>query len=142
MIEAIPILAHKKKEKSAIQFTIRINGSRLRFSPGISIETKHWIDSKRWCRETKQYPDGYLNNLQIKKYKQLIEETLTEFREKLITPTQKTFKKAIQDKIDQLNMAEGGTISESKQKEIDAFEKSQRFIDYAELFKSISNRVS
>lgn len=109
MIEAIPILAHKKKEKSAIQFTIRISGNRLRFSPGISVETKHWIDSKRWCRENKQYPDGYLNNLQIKKYKQLIEDTLNEFQEKLINPTQETFKKAIQNKIDELNLTEGGT---------------------------------
>lgn len=104
MIEAIPILAHKKKEKSTIQFTIRISGNRLRFSPGISVETKHWIDSKRWCRENKQYPDGYLNNLQIKKHKQLIEDTLNEFQEKLINPTQETFKKAIQNKIDELNL--------------------------------------
>ncbi|MBS5797800.1 MAG: phage integrase SAM-like domain-containing protein [Dysgonomonas mossii] len=39
-----------------------------------------------------------------------------------------------------MNLTEGGTISESKQKEIDEYEKSQRFIDYAELFKSKSTK--
>lgn len=140
MIEAIPYLIDKRKDKTTIQFIIRLKGQRLRFVPGISVETKHWIDSKRWCRENKQYPDGYLNNLQIKKYKQLIEDILNEFQEKLINPTQETFKKAIQNKIDELNLTEGGTISESKQKEIDEYEKSQRFIDYAELFKSKSTK--
>lgn len=140
MIEAIPYLIDKRKDKTTIQFIIRVKGQRLRFVPGISVETKFWIDNSRWCKENKQYPDGYLNNLQIKKYKQLIEDTLNEFQEKLINPTQETFKKAIQNKIDELNLLEGGVVSEHKQKEIDEYEKSQRFIDYAELFKSKSTK--
>ena len=39
-----------------------------------------------------------------------------------------------------MNLTEGGTISESKQKEIDEYEKSQHFIAYAELFKGKSTK--
>ena len=131
MIEAIPYLVNRKKEKTSIQFIIRIKGQRLRFVPSISVETKYWIDNNKWCKESKQYPDGYLNNIQIKKYKDIIETVLEDFQKKLIIPSQETFKKAIIGKIDDINFIEGGVVSEERQKSIDNFEKTQLLVPFA-----------
>lgn len=135
MIEAIPYLVDKKKEITSIQFIIRIKGHRLRFVPGIKIETKFWIDNNRWCKENKQYPDGYLNNVQIKKYKDIIEQVLEDFQKELVIPTQETFKKAIVDRIDEINLQEGGYVSESKQSEIELLEEAQLLIPFAQKYK-------
>ncbi|MFR9166141.1 MAG: tyrosine-type recombinase/integrase [Dysgonomonas sp.] len=132
MIEATPYLVDKNKEKTSLQFIIRLKGQRLRFVPGITIETKFWIDNKKWCKENKLYPDGHTINVQIKKYKDIIENILLDFQEKLITPTQKTFKAAVQLKIDEINYEQGGVVSDNKQKEIEEFEKTQLFIPFAD----------
>lgn len=140
MIEAIPYLVDKRKEKTSIQFIIRIKGKRLRYNPGITIMTKHWIDNNKWCKENKQYPDGYLNNIQIKKYKDIIETLLNEFQTNLIIPTQATFKTAMQNRIDEINYKDGGIISASKQLEIDASEKTKLFIHFAQSYKNDCSR--
>ncbi|MDR2004181.1 MAG: tyrosine-type recombinase/integrase [Prevotella sp.] len=138
MIAAVPYLIDKKREITSIQFIIQIKGRRLRFVPGIKIETKFWIDNNKWCKENKQYPDGYLNNVQIKKYKDIIEQILEDFQKELIIPTQETFKKAVIDRIDKINLHVGGVISESKQSELDRIEETQLFIPFAQKFKEAS----
>lgn len=105
-----PFLANKKKEKTSIQFIIRKNGERYVFNPGITVETANWIDSKRWCREGKKYPEGFTKNEQIKKYVRIIEDVFNEFDLELITPTQKSFIKAVEEKIEQINSDAGGVI--------------------------------
>jgi len=138
MIEATPYLIDKRKEITSIQFIIRLKGHRLRFVPGIKVETKFWIDNNKWCKENKQYPDGYLNNIQIKKYKDIIEDILEDFQKRIVVPTQETFKKAIIDKIDEINILEGGVISDQKKKELDNFEKTQFVIPFAQSLKNKS----
>lgn len=138
MTEAIPFLIDKRKDKTSIQFIVRIKGQRLRFVPGITIETKYWIDNVRWCKENKQYPEGYLNNIQIKKYKEIIEDIIAEFQSNLVVPTQQSFKDAIQRRIDEINLQEGGVVSDEKQKEIDIQQKLQLFIPFAESYKESS----
>ena len=137
MIEAIPYLVDKRKELTSIQFIIRLKGQRLRFVPGISVQTKYWIDNNKWCKENKQYPDGYLNNIQIKKYKEIIENILEDFQKALVVPTQETFKKALKKKIDEINFNEGGVISEEKREEIETYENSQLLTTFA---TSLMNR--
>lgn len=107
-----PFLVDKSKETTSIQFIIRKNGERYRYTPGISIRTEHWIDSQRWCREGKKYPDGFLKNEQIKKYINIIDSVFVEFDRELITPTQQSFKKAVDDKIAQINEDAGGVIKD------------------------------
>lgn len=131
MIEAIPYLIDKRKDKTSIQFIIRIKGQRLRFTPGITVETKYWIDNNKWAKENKQYPDGYLVNIQIKKYKDIIEGVLEDFQTNLIVPTQETFKQAVINKIDDINLLEGGVVSEKRKVEIEAFEKTQLLVPFA-----------
>lgn len=140
MTEAIPFLIDKRKDKTSIQFIVRIKGQRLRFVPGITIETKYWIDNVRWCKENKQYPEGYLNNIQIKKYKEIIENIIAEFQSNLVVPTQQSFKDAIQRRIDEINLQEGGVVSDEKQKEIDIQQKLQLFIPFAESYKESSDK--
>lgn len=140
MTEAIPFLIDKRKDKTSIQFIVRIKGQRLRFVPGITIETKYWIDNVRWCKENKQYPEGYLNNIQIKKYKEIIEDIIAEFQSNLVVPTQQSFKDAIQRRIDEINLQEGGVVSDEKQKEIDIQQKLQLFIPFAESYKESSDK--
>lgn len=139
MIEAIPYLIDKKKDTTSIQFIIRIKGHRLRFVPGIKVETKYWIDNYKWCKENKHYPDGYFNNVQIKKYKDIIESLLDEFQKDLIIPTQQTFKESILARIDDLNSKEGGVVSNAKLDELDKLEESQLLIPFAEKFKHECN---
>lgn len=105
-----PFLIDKKKEKTTIQFIIRKNGERYRYNPGISVDTANWIDSKHWCREGKKFPDSYIKNEQIKKFIRIIEDVFVEFDKELITPTQQLFKKAVDDKIEQLNNDAGGVV--------------------------------
>lgn len=142
MIEATPYLIDKRKDTTSIQFIIRIKGHRLRFVPGITIETKYWIDNNKWCKENKQYPDGYLNNIQIKKYKDIIENVLAEFQKDLIIPTQEIFKKSILKEIDAINEQDGGFVSEERQKEINKIEESKKFVNYAQQFKDNCNKKS
>ena len=140
MIEAIPYLVDKRKEITSIQFIIRIKGHRLRFVPGIKVETKFWIDNNKWCRENKQYPEGYLNNIQIKKYKDIIEQVLEDYQRDLVIPTQKTFKQAVIDRIDDINLQEGGIVSGNKQKEIEEFENSQLLVPFVKSLINKKNR--
>lgn len=105
-----PYLVDKSKETTSIQFIIRKNGERYRYTPGISIQTEHWIDSQRWCREGKKYPDGFLKNELIKKYINIIDSVFIEFDKELITPTQQLFKKAVDTKIAQINESAGGIV--------------------------------
>lgn len=142
MIEAIPYLIDKRKDITSIQFIIRIKGHRLRFVPGIKVETKYWIDNNRWCKENKQYPDGYLNNIQIKKYKEIIEDVLGEFQKELVIPTQEVFKKSIQSKIDSINEQEGGFVSDLRQKELDIQEEEKKFVSFSQKFKDSSDKKS
>lgn len=142
MIEATPYLIDKRKEITSIQFIIRLKGHRLRFVPGIKVETKFWIDNNKWCKENKQYPDGYLNNIQIKKYKDIIEEVLEEFQKDLVIPTQEVFRKSIQSRIDAINEQEGGFVSDERQKELDKQEEAKKFISFAQRFKDSSDRKS
>lgn len=142
MIEAIPYLIDKRKDITSIQFIIRIKGHRLRFVPGIKVETKYWIDNNRWCKENKQYPDGYLNNIQIKKYKEIIEDVLGEFQKELVIPTQEVFKKSIQSKIDSINEQEGGFVSDQRQKELDIQEEEKKFVSFSQKFKDSSDKKS
>lgn len=142
MIEAIPYLIDKRKDITSIQFIIRIKGHRLRFVPGIKVETKYWIDNNRWCKENKQYPDGYLNNIQIKKYKEIIEDVLGEFQKELVIPTQEVFKKSIQSKIDSINEQEGGFVSDLRQKELDMQEEEKKFVSFSQRFKDSSDKKS
>lgn len=107
-----PFLVDKSKETTSIQFIIRKNGERYRYTPGISIRTEHWIDSQRWCREGKKYPDGFLKNEQIKKYINIIDSVFIEFDKELITPTQQSFKKAVDSKIAQINEGAGGVVKD------------------------------
>lgn len=140
MIEAIPYLIDKRKDKTSIQFIIRLKGQRLRFVPGITVETKYWIDNIRWAKDNKQYPDGYLINIQIKKYKDIIEKVLEDFQTNLVVPTQASFKKAVLERIDEINLQEGGVVSDDKQKELDEAEKAKLFIPYAQSYKDKSTR--
>lgn len=103
-----PYLVDKNRETTSIQFIIRKNGQRYRYVPGISIQTEHWLDNKRWCREGKKYPDGFIKNEQIKKYARLIDDVLADFDLKLITPTQELFKDAVDAKIEEINNEVGG----------------------------------
>lgn len=140
MIEAIPYLVDKRKETTSIQFIIRMKGQRLRFVPGITIVTKYWIDNSKWCRENRQYPEGYLNNIQIRKYKEIIEQVLEEFQKNIVIPTQDTFKQAVINKIDDINLQEGGVVSEKRRKEIESFEKTQLLVPFALSLLEKNNR--
>lgn len=107
-----PYLVDKNRGTTSIQFIIRKNGQRYRYVPGISIQTEHWLDNKRWCREGKKYPDGFIKNEQIKKYVRLIDDVLADFDLKLITPTQKLFKDAVDAKIEEINNEAGGVTKQ------------------------------
>ncbi|WP_158712801.1 tyrosine-type recombinase/integrase [Parabacteroides pacaensis] len=108
MANILPYLVDKNREITSIQFIIRKNGQRYRYVPGITVQTEHWIDNKRWCREGKKYPDGFIKNEQIKKYIRIIDDVLIEFDLKLITPTQQLFKKSVDAKIQEINNKAGG----------------------------------
>ena len=56
-----PYLVDKNRETTSIQFIIRKNGQRYRYVSGISIQSEHWLDNKRWSGEGKKYPDGFIN---------------------------------------------------------------------------------
>lgn len=105
-----PYLVDKNRETTSIQFIIRKKGQRYRYVPGITVQTEHWIDNKRWCREGKKYPDGFIKNEQIKKYIRIIDDVLTDFDLKLVTPTQQLFKNAVDSKIEELNDKAGGVV--------------------------------
>lgn len=108
-------LEFPKKQISSVYYSTKLTGgSRLRLSLGVSIETKFWDAKKYRVRIRKEYPECEVLNLRLDGWEKLILETLNEFKVRLITPINETFKKAIIDKLTVLNNDINNIHSKSK----------------------------
>lgn len=92
-------LKNKTKEKTLICLVYWLNGKRIVFSTGISIEPKNWNDKNMRARTGGRFLDGQIINDNLSRIEEAARTVDREFRVKGEKPTQEQFKAGLANKL-------------------------------------------